>query len=91
MTPGIGRGVGWGRGVPHGRLGLAPGRGAEPPDSHAPAAPAVPPALEGLRVVRRGPHSLSLRWQPVPGARGFRLRWRPEGEWGVPGGPWAGR
>ncbi|XP_036189535.1 collagen alpha-1(VII) chain isoform X2 [Myotis myotis] len=41
--------------------------------------PAVPPALEGLRVVRRGPHSLSLRWQPVPGAQGFRLRWRPEG------------
>ncbi|KAK1332718.1 hypothetical protein QTO34_007401 [Cnephaeus nilssonii] len=41
--------------------------------------PAVPPALESLRVVRRGEHSLSLRWQPVPGAHGFRLRWRPEG------------
>ncbi|XP_058583023.1 collagen alpha-1(VII) chain [Neofelis nebulosa] len=41
--------------------------------------PEAPPALETLRVVRRGEHSLSLRWQPVPGAHGFRLRWRPEG------------
>lgn len=30
--------------------------------------------------MQRGEHSLSLRWQPVPGAHGFRLRWRPEGE-----------
>ncbi|XP_045348801.1 collagen alpha-1(VII) chain isoform X4 [Leopardus geoffroyi] len=41
--------------------------------------PEAPPALETLRVVQRGEHSLSLRWQPVPGAHGFRLRWRPEG------------
>ncbi|KAB1264320.1 Collagen alpha-1 chain [Camelus dromedarius] len=41
--------------------------------------PAAPPALETLRVVQRGEHSLRLGWQPVPGARGFRLRWRPEG------------
>lgn len=51
------------------------------PDSHAfSQAPEAPPALETLRVVQRGEHSLRLRWQPVPGVRGFRLRWRPEGE-----------
>lgn len=37
--------------------------------------------------MQRGEHSLSLRWQPVPGAQGFHLRWRPEGErcpgWGL--------
>lgn len=43
-------------------------------------APEAPPALETLRVVQLGEHSLRLRWQPVPGAQGFRLRWRPEGE-----------
>lgn len=43
-------------------------------------APEAPPALETLRVEQRGEHSLRLHWQPVPGARGFRLRWRPEGE-----------
>ncbi|ELR46375.1 Collagen alpha-1(VII) chain [Bos mutus] len=41
--------------------------------------PEAPPALETLRVEQRGEHSLRLHWQPVPGARGFRLRWRPEG------------
>lgn len=55
------------------------GRGL--PDAGAfSVAPEAPPALETLRVVQRGEHSLRLRWHPVPGAQGFRLRWRPEGE-----------
>ncbi|KAM5291881.1 collagen alpha-1(VII) chain [Ctenodactylus gundi] len=41
--------------------------------------PATPTALETLQVVQRGEHSLRLRWEPVPGVLGFRLRWRPEG------------
>lgn len=41
-------------------------------------APEAPPALETLHDRGLEEHSLRLHWQPVPGARGFRLRWRPE-------------
>nr|XP_023415873.1 collagen alpha-1(VII) chain isoform X8 [Cavia porcellus] len=41
-----------------------------------PEAPSIP---ETLRVVQHGENSLKLQWDPVSGARGFRLRWRPEG------------
>ncbi|XP_036905699.1 collagen alpha-1(VII) chain isoform X1 [Sturnira hondurensis] len=41
--------------------------------------PEKPTTLETLHVVQRGEHSLRLQWQPVPGARGFFLRWRSEG------------
>uniref|UniRef100_A0A2K5F6Q4 Collagen alpha-1(VII) chain n=1 Tax=Aotus nancymaae TaxID=37293 RepID=A0A2K5F6Q4_AOTNA len=37
--------------------------------------PEAPPALGTLQVVQRG----RLRWEPVPGAQGFLLRWQPEG------------
>lgn len=43
-------------------------------------APEEPTTLETLQVVQRGEHSLRLQWQLVPGARGFFLRWRSEGE-----------
>ncbi|XP_006893082.1 PREDICTED: collagen alpha-1(VII) chain [Elephantulus edwardii] len=39
----------------------------------------APPPLRTLRVVQRGEHSLRLHWDPVSGARGYRLRWRAEG------------
>uniref|UniRef100_A0A2K5RMZ7 Collagen alpha-1(VII) chain n=1 Tax=Cebus imitator TaxID=2715852 RepID=A0A2K5RMZ7_CEBIM len=41
--------------------------------------PEAPPALGTLQVVQRGEYSLRLRWEPVPGAQGFLLRWQPEG------------
>ncbi|XP_013201923.1 collagen alpha-1(VII) chain [Microtus ochrogaster] len=41
--------------------------------------PEAPTPLESLQVVQRGAHSLRLRWEPVPGALGFRLHWQPEG------------
>ncbi|CAO2633498.1 Collagen alpha-1(VII) chain, partial [Lemmus lemmus] len=41
--------------------------------------PEAPTSLESLQVVQRGAHSLRLRWEPVPGALGFRLHWQPEG------------
>ncbi|XP_075403413.1 collagen alpha-1(VII) chain [Tenrec ecaudatus] len=41
--------------------------------------PEAPPALRTLRIVQRGEHSLRLRWEPVPGALGYLLRWGPEG------------
>lgn len=50
----------------------------------APEAPSIP---ETLRVVQHGENSLKLQWDPVSGARGFRLRWRPEGEWCPSGRP----
>lgn len=40
----------------------------------------APIALETLHVVQRGEHSLRLRWERVPGAHGYRLRWRAEGK-----------
>ncbi|XP_005075021.1 collagen alpha-1(VII) chain [Mesocricetus auratus] len=41
--------------------------------------PEAPTALESLQVVQRGERFLRLRWEPVPGALGFRLHWQPEG------------
>ncbi|KAM5154438.1 collagen alpha-1(VII) chain [Callospermophilus lateralis] len=41
--------------------------------------PEAPTALQTLRVVQRSEHSLRLRWEQVPGAHGFLLRWQPEG------------
>uniref|UniRef100_A0A4X2JVC2 Collagen alpha-1(VII) chain n=1 Tax=Vombatus ursinus TaxID=29139 RepID=A0A4X2JVC2_VOMUR len=42
--------------------------------------PPVAPAAPGsLRLLQSEERALRLAWDPVPGAGGFRLRWRPEG------------
>ncbi|XP_072508131.1 collagen alpha-1(VII) chain isoform X2 [Notamacropus eugenii] len=42
--------------------------------------PPVTPAAPGsVRLVQSEERALRLAWDPVPGAGGFRLRWRPEG------------